>query len=330
MAIVQTHTIRQRREQETATRASVEGMRRLSFRAMGTRCFVQYATPDAGQARQFEATALHWVQRFERRYSRFRDDSEISRINRAAGKEWVEVDEEMEHYLDLCGNIHFMTQGIIDPTAGSLTKLWNYQAEKPRLPDEDEIAATLALVGWKRVERRSGAVRLPEAGMALDFGGWGKELAVDMVARIAGEHGLTQVMVDFGHDIRTLGTPLDRPAWHIGLEDPEAPGTLAGSIALIDQAVASSGDYLRGFTHQGRRYGHIVDPRTGRPVSNGCRQVTVIAGSCLQAGILSTTAFVLGADEGLDFIQNTMGAEGLIVINDVQHQTRGFFQYVVS
>jgi len=311
--------------------APAEPLRRLAFQALGTRCEVQYATADAGRAAAFEHAAVAWVQGFEAKYSRFRPDSLVSRINTAAGRAWVEIDAEMEQMLDLCGTLHFMTGGVLDATALPLLRLWNYKAEQPRVPGDDEVAAARRLVGWEKVQRAPGKVILPEAGMALDFGGFGKEWAVDIVSQIAGEHGIKAALVDFGHDLRAVGIPPGRPAWHVGLEDPQRPGTPRGSIAIsAGQGVASSGDYLRCFVVNGRRYGHIVDPRTGRPVANSCLQATVIAGSCLQAGVLSTTAFVLGVTEGLKLIQSTAGAEGLLVTQETRAQTRGFWQYVVE
>ena len=172
---------------------------------------------------------------------------------------------------------------------------------------------------------------LGEGGVGWDLGGFGKEYAVDLVAQIALDHGIASVLVDFGHDLRGLGAPPGRPAWHIGIEDPRRPGTSSTSLALTgNRGIASSSDYVRSFTVGGKRYGHIIDPRTGWPVMNGCTQVTVIAGTCLQAGVLSTTAFVLGIPDGLEFIQACPGAEGLIVAETTRAQTRGFYQYVAS
>jgi thiamine biosynthesis lipoprotein len=306
-------------------------LRKLSFPALGTVCEVQYAAPGGdAQAAEFERAAVAWVNAFEAKYSRFRPDSLISRINAAAGREWVVVDAEMEGLLKLCDTLHFMTQGVLDPTALPLIQLWNYKAETPRIPPAAEIAAARSLVGWKKIQRAPGKVFLPERGMALDFGGFGKEYAVDITAQIAVDHGIQNALVDFGHDLRAVGTPPGRPAWHIGLEDPTRPGVAAGSIAVVGKGVASSGDYLRCFVIEGKRYGHIIDPRTGWPVSNSCMQSTVIAGSCLQAGVLSTTAFVLGVPKGIEFIQACPGAEGLLVTDRVRAQTRGFFNYVAS
>ena len=310
----------------------VEVLRKLTFPALGTTWEVQYAAPNgAEQTAEFEHAAVAWVQAFEAKYSRFRTDSLVSRINRAAGREWVEVDPEMEQMLKLCDTLQFMTQGVLDPTALPLIQLWNWKADKPRVPSSAEIAGAMRLVGWAKVQRAPGKILLPKVGMALDFGGFGKEHAVDVVAQIAIDHGIGNVLVDFGHDLRALGAPPGRPAWHIGLENPERPGTSWAGVGLNgSRGIASSGDYIRCFKIGGRRYGHIVDPRTGWPVANGCTQATVIAGTSLLAGVLSTTAFVLGIPRGIEFIQSSPGAEGMLMAGGTRAQTRGFYQYVAA
>jgi thiamine biosynthesis lipoprotein len=306
-------------------------LRRASFQALGTKCEIQYACEEDSVAAAFEQSAIGWVKAFEAKYTRFRDDSLVGRINAAAGREPVAVDGEMEQMLKLCDSLYTLTKGILDPTLLPLLRVWNYKAVHPTLPRPDEIARARSLIGWPKVQRSPGFVYLPEPGMALDFGGFGKEYAVDIVAQIALSHGIKDVLVDFGHDLRACGLPPGRPAWHIGLEDPRQPGKPAGSVAFVSsRGIASSGDYLRKFEIGGRRYGHIVDPRTGWPVANGCLQCTVIANTCLHAGVLSTTAFVLGVPKGIEFIQSFPGAEGMIVTEHARAQTRGFFNHVVS
>jgi FAD:protein FMN transferase len=306
-------------------------LRRLKFHAMATDCEVQYTAPAGdAQASRFEAAAEAWVHAFEAKYTRFRPTSLISRINDAAGKEWVPVDTETEGLLSMCDTLHFMTRGILDPSALPLLRIWNWKAVPPVIPSAAAIAEARRLVGWSKVRREPGRVFLPERGMALDFGGFGKEYAVDIVSLIAKDHGIGDSMVDFGHDIRAAGAPPGRPAWHIGLEDPLKPGSWWSSIGLTGKSIASSGDYIRCFTVEGKRYGHIVDPRTGWPVANGCIQATVIADTCLQAGMLSTSAFVLGIEAGLELIRSCPGAEGIIITAKERAQTRGFFNYVPS
>jgi len=306
-------------------------LRRLAFRAMATTCEVQYTAPQGDpQAARFEAAAQAWVHGFEAKYSRFQPGSVVSRINAAAGKAWVEVDAETEMMLSLCQTLHFMTRGLLDASALPLLLLWNWKADPPVIPTPGQIEAALKRVGWSKVQRQNGRVFLPEAGMGLDFGGFGKEYAVDLVALMALDHGLTDVLVDFGHDLRAHGAPPGKAAWHIGLEDPKQPGRTWASVGLTGQAIASSGDYLRRFEVNGRRFGHILDPRTGWPVANGCTQATVIAGTCLQAGMLSTAAFIGGLDLGLELIRACPGADGVILTDKEKGQTRGFHTYVAT
>ncbi|HEY1794006.1 MAG TPA: FAD:protein FMN transferase [Opitutaceae bacterium] len=306
-------------------------LRKLAFRAMATQCEVQYSAPGGDeQARRFEAAAEGWVRAFEAKYSRFVPASLVSRINDAAGREWVAVDAEMEGLLRMCDTLVFMTRGILDPSALPLIRIWNWKADPPVVPTQAEIDAAKRLVGWSRVRREPGRVFLPERGMALDFGGFGKEYAVDIVSLIARDHGIVDSLVDFGHDLRAAGAPPGRPMWHIGLEDPKNPGKTWASIGLTGRSIASSGDYIRAFTVGGRRYGHIIDPRTGWPVANGCTQATVIAPTCLQAGMLSTSAFVAGVEAGLEMIRSVPGAEGILLTGKEKAQTRGFQAYVAG
>jgi thiamine biosynthesis lipoprotein len=228
----------------------------------------------------------------------------------------------------MCQELYFFTRGAFDPTALPLIQLWNWKADPPVIPDAATISASRELVGWRKVQRRKGAIHLPQEGMCIDLGGIGKEYAVDRVVQLAQENGIPNVLVDFGQDVRVSGRPPGRPAWHIGLEDPQNPGNCWTGVAAQDTAVATSGDYLRRFEVNGRRYGHILDPRTGYPVNNGCRAVTVIAPTCTFAGALSTTAFVLGEQEGLKMIESYFGAEGCILTETTRHQTRRFNEYL--
>jgi len=313
----------------TVTEIPVASGRKFSFRAMGTLCQVAFYPTDSRVAgEQFKAATIRWVAEFEARYSRFLPDSLISLINQSAGQNWVELDEEAERLLALCHELFFLTRGAFDPTALPLIKLWNWKATPPVIPTDAEIQAAKQLTGWNKIQRRKGAIYLPQAGMSIDLGGIGKEYAVDRVMQIAAQHGIANVLVDFGQDLCMRGAPLSKPAWHIGLEDPTNPGKCWASLAVKDRAVATSGDYLRNFQVNGRRYGHIIDPRTGYPVDNGCRAVSVIAPSCTIAGILSTSAFILGPTEGLNLIGNYMGADGCIITDNTRHETRKFHEYV--
>jgi FAD:protein FMN transferase len=318
------------RVKRSAQSTATAGFYRLTFQAMNTVCRANFRTLDPTLARDFQAEVLHWVAAFEARYSRFLEDSLISRINAAAGQYWVELDAETESLFDLCQEMIFFTRGVFDPTSLPLIRLWNWKANPPVIPSASAIQSAMDLVGWRKVQRRKGGVFLPCQGMCMDLGGIGKEYAVDRVLSMALERGIENVLVDFGNDVRVHGEPPEKGAWHIGLEDPKNPGRCWTGLAVNNHAVATSGDYLRNFLIAGRRYGHILDPRTGYPVHNGLRAVSVVAPHCTFAGILSTTVFVLGAKEGIELMGLCPGVEGAIVTETAQHQTRGFYAYRTS
>jgi FAD:protein FMN transferase len=303
---------------------------KLSFQAMNTICRVHLRTTNAKLARDLQTEVLQWVAWFEARYSRFIPDSLIGRINSAAGKHWVDVDPETDALFNLCQEMIFFTRGVFDPTALPLIRLWNWKANPPVVPDATAVQAAQELVGWRKIQRRPGAIFLPREGMSLDLGGIGKEYAVDRVLTLVLQHGIDSVLVDFGADVRVHGEPPEKGAWHIGLEDPKNPGHVWMGVAVTNHAVATSGDYLRHFLHQGRRYGHILDPRSGYPVNNGILSVSVIAPHCTVAGILSTSVCVLGPKEGMDLIRLCPGAEGCITTETTRLQTKGFYAYTTS
>jgi thiamine biosynthesis lipoprotein len=304
-----------------------ESFHQLTFTAMSTTCRVNFRSAHANVARDQQSEILDWVSTFEAKYSRFIGDSLISRINAAAGDHWVEIDPEIEAIFKLCQEMIFFAKGVFDPTSLPLIRLWNWKAAPPVIPTEDTIAATREIVGWRKIQRRPGGIFLPRKGMCLDLGGIGKEYAVDRVLTMCVHRGLENVLVDFGQDVRVHGQPADKPAWHVGLDDPQKPGHCWTGVAVNNHAVATSGDYLRHFTVDGRRFGHIIDPRTGWPVNNQVMSVSVIAPTCTLAGIISTSAFILGVREGIEMMQMCPNVEGAIITETGRTQSKGFHRY---
>lgn len=306
------------------------GVRRLEFRALGTNCAIRFRLEDDRASLDFAAGALGWLAGYEAKFSRYRPGSMLSGINRAAGGGWVPTDPEMEAMLDLADEVHRRSEGIVDATLLPLEQLWDWKNVPRELPESGQVKAALALTGWDKVERRPGAVRLPQPGMGLDFGGFGKEYAVDFLARMAREHGIRDALVDLGRDLHALGGNGRHPFWHVGIEDGCHPGTCWGGLAVSDRAVSASGDYARHFIRDGVRYGHILDPRTGWPVANGMRAVTVIAPTCLDAGIYSTAVFVLGSREGLHLASLARGVEVCAQSESGIEGSRAFGHYLVQ
>jgi len=318
-----------RRVLGTVTRTFEQSQFKLRFVAMSTECRVVFHGVTDREASDFQAEVVRWVAAFEAKYSRFIPASLVGRINAAAGRQWVDLDPEADQVFGLCDAAVFFTRGAFDPTALPIVKLWNWKTPPSVLPSSPDVEQAKQKVGWRKVQRRPGAIFLPEAGMSIDLGGIGKEYAVDRVFTMARQRGIQNVLVDFGHDVRAAGGAPGKGFWSIGLEDPKSTGHCWVGLAISDRAVATSGDYLRNFEVNGRRFGHIVDPRTGYPVDNGCRAVSVCAQSCTVAGMLSTTAFILGPSEGTRLIESHLGADGAITTDRDRVTTRRFYELLL-
>jgi thiamine biosynthesis lipoprotein len=205
--------------------ATVEnGMHKLTFRAMSTHCRVNFHDVPETTARELQHDILHWVGEFEARYSRFIPDSLVNRINAAAGSHWVEIDSQTDFILNQCQQVFRLTQGAFDPTVLPLVELWNWKADARAIPSDRAIAAARELAGWNQIQRRSGEIFLPRKGMCLDFGGIGKEYAVDCVLNMILHRQVQNALVDFGQDVRGFGHPPGKPHWLIGLEEAQQPG----------------------------------------------------------------------------------------------------------
>jgi len=306
------------------------GIRRVAFRALGTDCAIQFRCVDQKTALLFVAEGLGWLSAFEAKFSRFKPNSMISKINEAAGKEWVSVDHEMEKMLDLADAMHRLTEGVLDAATLPLTQVWNWKVVHERLPSHEEVAKAVALSNWADVQRKPGKVFLARVGMGLDFGGFGKEYAVDQLIAIAKRHGIQDALVDLGRDIFAIGGNGLHPFWHVGIQDGIKTEQCIGGLAVSGYAVCASGDYARRFEHKGVRYGHILDRRTGWPVRHGLRAVTVIAPTCLLAGIYSTSVFILGLREGLQFADRAPGVEACVQDEHGPHVTREFRNFQVQ
>lgn len=305
------------------------GVRRVEFKALGTKCVILFCLAHEKSALQFVAEALGWIQAFEAKFSRFKPDSLVSRINAAAGRSWIETDAEMDQLLDLGHAMHGLTHGTLNPAMLPLLRLWDWKKAHERLPETEEVQKAMALSQWQEVKRRPGGIFLPHEGMGLDFGGFGKEYAVDQIIAIARRYDIGDILVDLGRDIFALGGNGRHPFWHVGIQDGVQPEKCIGGLAVSGFAVSASGDYARRFEHAGVRYGHILDPRTGWPVRHGLRAVTVLASSCIVAGIYSTCLFVLGWKEGLAFAESAPGVEACLQSDQGQITTRNFIKHQV-
>lgn len=273
----------------------------IEFGAMASRCEVRLYARDEATARAWADVAIAEVRRIENKFSRYRDDSMTAAINRAAGGASIEVDEETAALLDFGARLHAASGGAFDLTSGVLRRAWDFRSG--RVPAQDEIDALLARVGWSKIEWRRPRLQLPLAGMEIDFGGIGKEYAADRAAGVLIEQGARHGFVNLGGDVRAIGAQPDGAPWRIAIQHPRAGGGAAiCAIDIAREAVATSGDYERFFEKDGRRYCHILDPRSGWPAAHW-QCVSVCAPLAVAAGACATIAMLKPVDEALAFLR---------------------------
>ncbi len=285
-----------------APRASLPMQRfRQTFRAMASQHAIELRCGDPARARDAAQAAIDDVLRIESKYSRYRDDSVTTAINRGAGGPPVTIDAETAALLRYADQCFVASGGKFDITSGVLRRAWDFRSVPARLPAPASLAAAVALVGWDEVEWSDSSIRLPRAGMEIDFGGIGKEYAADRAATICRERGIAHGLVDLGGDVRAIGTQPGGAPWRVGIRHPRVPGSAIAGIDLVDAALATSGDYERYLEVDGKRYCHILDPRTGMPVSHW-QSMSVVAPLCVTAGSCATIAMLL-EEEAAGFLE---------------------------
>lgn len=248
--------------------------------------------------RRAAKAAIAEVQRIEHKFSRYRGGSVVSRINLAAGAGALEVDAETLGLLDFAQALFVQSDGLFDITSGVLQSAWDFK--NATLPKESQLQALLPLVGLQHLERQGRKVRLTQPGMALDFGGFGKEYAADRAAAVLQQHGLEHALVNLGGDLHALGgrglPELQGTAWQIDMAHPRPDATHPKNLAVLALSrggLATSGDYERFFVQEGKRYCHVLNPHTGWPVSHW-QSVSVLASNTTTAGAATTIAMLKG------------------------------------
>lgn len=272
----------------------------VPFRAMGSDCEVVLVAQTLPHAMQLAQPAIEEVQRIEQKFSRYRPDSVVSTINAQAGLSEVACDEETWALLSFAEQLFEQSGGLFDITSGVLRKAWDFS--NPVVPSAQVLEPLLALVGWPRVRRAGRTVFLPQVGMELDFGGFGKEYAADRAAQTLKQQGVTGGYVNLAGDMRFVGPKPSGDPWLIGIQDPRERDRVIATLPMANGGIATSGDYERYFEIDGLRYCHVLDPTTGMPVTHW-RTVSVTAPAAVLAGCCSTIA-MLKQSQGLAFLRD--------------------------
>lgn len=274
----------------------------FTFKAMACSNELSFFASNKKTAKSVAKEAIDAVNALEARYSRYLPDSLLTRINNSAGDmSGVEVDKETAALLNYSKACFEQSDGLFDITSGALRRVWDFKSNV--LPSDQDIEATLKLIGWDKVIWNDPLFVLPIAGMEIDFGGVVKEYAADTCANLCKARGIKHGLVNMGGDIHVIGPRPDGSAWNIGIQNPDNPDEVITTVKLSHGGLASSGDYQRCMTVDGKRYGHVLNPKTGWPVP-GLRAVSVIAPQCLIAGSTTTIAMLKG-DAGKAWLDET-------------------------
>lgn len=261
-----------------------------SFTAMASPCEVIMETGNSDEAGKILEAVAAEAWRIEHKFSRYRDDNITHGINTANGNP-VEVDDETARLLDFSDQLFQMSDGLFDVTSGVLRKAWRFD-QSDNVPDQSQIDELLPDIGWQKVSWKHPRLQLLP-NMEIDFGGIGKEYAVDRCTHLVREMTGISVLVNFGGDLAITQARKDGSKWTIGRfsSDEHAP---VGMIKLKQGALATSGDAHRYLEKDGVRYCHVLNPKTGWPIKDPPHTISVTAPTCIEAGMLSTMALLQG------------------------------------
>lgn len=291
---------------------------RLTRRAMACDFEIRINASRDSNATDAGMDALDLVERLEDQLTVYRERSELIDLNRWAAERRVVVEERLFGLLELCDRLHAETGGAFDPTSGPLSRVWGFYQREGRLPDTEDLAASRERVGWRhvRLDHADRSVRFTKAGVELNVNSIGKGYALDRVGELLDGRGVGSFLIHGGRSTllaRGDHATLEGGGWLAGIRDPETPERRLYEVRLRDEALSTSGAGTQFFEHEGRRYGHVLDPRTGRPAAELLYQATAIAPTAAEADALSTAFFVLGVEGTREFCARRRDVKAILL-----------------
>jgi thiamine biosynthesis lipoprotein len=286
-----------------------------SCKLMGNRFELSVVSDDEKWANEKIDAGVSEIQRIERLLTTFSDDSETNEVNRNAGIMPVTVSRETFDLIHRSLRISEVTQGAFDISYGSIDKrLWNFDTTMTSLPDKDTAKKMVRLINYRNIilDDKKCTVFLREEGMRIGFGGIGKGYAAERAKQVMKEQGVEGGVVNASGDLTAWGFQPDGKQWTIGIADPNLSGHVFSYMNITGLAVATSGNYEKFITINGRKYSHTINPRTGLPVT-GIKSVTIITTNAEIADAMATPVTIMGIKTGLDLINQLNDIEAVII-----------------
>jgi thiamine biosynthesis lipoprotein len=315
---------------------SPEGDRAVVFRTgtMGTWASLTLVTADSAATADLAYESLGVLHFVDSLMSNWTNSSEVARINRDASSRTLKIHPDVADVIAVAQDVASASEGAFDITVEPLARLWGFLGGRPRVPRQDEITRLLMSVGYHRLDfdRDNQTLRFEGRNVGIDLGGIAKGYGVDRVAAALRAAGVTNALVDLSGNMVAIGNAADHPGWAVGIRDPAGKVPWLARLVLYDEAVATSGDYEQFVDADGRRYGHILDPRTGWS-AGGLSSVTVVCNRAVVADAWATALFVLGPEEArriaadrddLSVVLIEPGANGTAIVWVEEHLRRRF------
>ena len=284
---------------------------------MGSRFEITIVAKDADLGKQYIEIATAEISRIERLISSWDPNSQTSEINRQAGKKAVKVDSELFQLIERSIGISKLTDGAFDISYASMDKVWNFDGSMKKLPSEEQIAASVAKVGYQNIllDKQKNTVFLKQEGMKIGFGAIGKGYAADKAKALLISKGVSSGIINASGDMNTWDEQPNGTSWKVAITNPMDKNKVFALLPIKNGAVVTSGNYEKRVSLNGKQYSHIIDPRTGYP-SEGIVSVTVFAPKAELADALATSVFVMGKTAGMDRINQLPEIECIIVENN--------------
>lgn len=293
-----------------------------TLKLMGSRFDITVVADDSIQANTYIDIAKNEISRIERLISSWDANSQTSDINRNAGKKPVKVDEELFQLIERAIGLSKLTDGAFDISYASMDRIWKFDGTMTDMPSEEKIAASVARVGFQHIvlDKSSHTVFLQLDGMKIGFGAIGKGYAADKAKGVLISKGVPSGIINAAGDMNTWGKQPNGEAWKVAITNPLDKNKVFALLPIANGSVVTSGNYEKYVNFNGKRYSHIIDPRTGYPAS-GIISVTVFAPKAELADALATSVFVMGKEAGLDRIDQLPNVE-CIIIDDLGNISR--------
>lgn len=264
--------------------------------------------------------AIDYIKRMEQLFSTNLENSDVYKINQSAGKQAVKVETETFELIEKAIETAELSEGKFDVTIGAVTNLWKIGDPAARVPSQEEIEEALTKIDYRKIilDKANQTVKLAEEGMILELGGISKGYIGSGLVKYFTEAGITTAIINLGGNVIVMGTsPTNDAGWNVGVQDPdEVRGTVVGTQRMKDYAIITSGIYERYLEQDGVKYHHILDPKTGYPLENEISGVTVFASTSVDGDALSTSLFLFGIADGLEFVETLEGVEAVFIDKD--------------